>query len=132
LLADLGTNPNVLLGLLTGNVRDGARLKLGHYKLYHHFAFGGFGDAHFDRDDVAHEALAALHHHVNGSGTVEQIWVVGDTPLDIRCARAINARVLAVATGLHSREELEAEGPDLMLTDLSDPSLLMKTLPAES
>src|SRR5262249_12660679 len=60
LLAFLATQPRVAVGLLTGNVRDGARLKLGHYNLFHHFAFGGFGDHHFNRDDVARDALAAV------------------------------------------------------------------------
>ena len=128
LLAELQHHPAVVLGLLTGNVRDGARLKLGHYALYHYFRFGGFGDHHLDRNQVAHEALAALHGHLNGSAKLEQIWVVGDTPLDVRCARAINARVAAVATGWHSPEELAAAGPDLLLKDLSDPKALTGVL----
>src|SRR5262249_4886058 len=61
LLARLHTRDDVLLGLLTGNVRAGARTKLGHFGLYEFFPFGGFGDDHFDRDDVAREALAEVH-----------------------------------------------------------------------
>jgi phosphoglycolate phosphatase-like HAD superfamily hydrolase len=121
LLEHLGGRENVVLGLLTGNIRAGARLKLSHFDLFHYFALGGFGDLHLCRDDVAREALAAVHGHLNGSAQLEQIWVIGDTPLDIRCARAIHARAVAVATGWHSLEELAAEGPDLLLTDLSDP-----------
>jgi phosphoglycolate phosphatase-like HAD superfamily hydrolase len=113
---------------LTGNVRDGARLKLGHYRLDHYFAFGGYGDCHLDRDDVAREALAAVHHHCNGTACLERIWVIGDTPLDIRCARAIGVRVAAVATGLHPLEELAAERPDLLLPDFSDPELFTRVL----
>lgn len=108
------------IGLLTGNVRAGAKVKLGHFGLFEHFAFGGFGDHHFDRDDVAREALAAVRDHRPGA-RVDQIWVIGDTPLDVRCARAIGAKVLAVATGVHSIEELTASRPDLVLADLSDP-----------
>jgi len=59
LLVDLGGREDVALGLLTGNVRDGARLKLGHYGLFHHFAFGGFGDHHLARCDVARELFRA-------------------------------------------------------------------------
>jgi phosphoglycolate phosphatase-like HAD superfamily hydrolase len=120
--------PNVAVGLLTGNVRDGARTKLGHFGLYEHFQFGGFGDHHFDRDDVARDALAAVHACVGSHCTADRIWVIGDTPLDVRCARAIGARVAAVATGLHSCEQLAASEPDLLFDDLSDPTPLLRLI----
>ena len=125
LLQCLQKRGDVAVGLLTGNVRDGARLKLGHYDLFHHFAFGGFGDQHLTRDDVAREALAAVRSHLNDPIPSEQIWVIGDTPLDVRCARSIGARAVAVATGWHSLETLAAEEPDLLLADLSDASQLL-------
>jgi phosphoglycolate phosphatase-like HAD superfamily hydrolase len=126
LLEELSAREHVAVGLLTGNIRAGARLKLGHYGLDHHFAFGGFGDRHWERDDVAREALAAAHAHLPGRVAPERVWVIGDTPLDVRCARAIGARSAAVATGWHSHEELAAAGPDLLLTDLSDPRPLLQ------
>src|SRR5262249_36298289 len=89
LLQTLKQRNDVALGLLTGNIRAGARVKLGHYGLFDHFAFGGFGDLHFDRDDVAREALAETHTHLGKPVPAQRIWVIGDTPLDIRCARAI-------------------------------------------
>jgi phosphoglycolate phosphatase-like HAD superfamily hydrolase len=125
LLDCLRLREDVAVGLLTGNIREGARLKLGHYGLWHHFAFGGFGDHHHDRDAVAQEALAAVHGHLNGTVDRTRIWVIGDTPLDVRCARFIGARVVAVATGWHSLEDLRAEQPDLLLADLSDPVPLL-------
>jgi phosphoglycolate phosphatase len=125
LLERLRARGGVAVGLLTGNVRDGARLKLGHYGLYQHFAFGGFGDHHLQRDEVAHEALAEVRRHCNGSICPEHIWVIGDTPLDVQCARAIGARALAVATGWHSLELLASSKPDLLLPDLSDPAPLL-------
>jgi phosphoglycolate phosphatase len=128
LLETLASRPQAAVGLLTGNIREGARLKLAHFRLFHHFAFGGFGDHHLNRDDVAREALAAVHAHLNGSFQDDQIWVIGDTPLDIQCARAIQARVAAVATGWHSLDELAAENPDLLLQDLSDPEPLLRFL----
>jgi phosphoglycolate phosphatase-like HAD superfamily hydrolase len=125
-LNTLAGRDDVAVGLLTGNLRAGARLKLGHYGLFDHFAFGGFGDHHWERDDVAREALAAVQAHLNGRARTERIWVIGDTPLDVQCARAIGANVAAVATGWHSREELAAAKPDLLLTDLSDPAPLLE------
>ena len=125
LLEHLAGRDGVAVGLLTGNVRDGARLKLGHYDLFHHFAFGGYGDHHWERNDVAREALAAVRGHHNGSVELDRIWVIGDTPLDVRCARAIGVKVAAVATGLHPLAELAAERPDCLLADLSDPAPLL-------
>jgi phosphoglycolate phosphatase-like HAD superfamily hydrolase len=125
LLDCLRDRSDVAVGLLTGNVRDGARLKLGHYGLYHHFAFGGFGDHHLTREDVAREALAVVRGHLNHPVPCEQIWVIGDTPLDVRCARSIGARAVAVATGWHTLEVLAAENPDLLVADLSDSSGLL-------
>src|ERR1700722_17544152 len=117
---------DVPLGLLTGNIRAGARVKLGHFGLYEQFAFGGFGDHHLDRDDIAREALEEVKQRLNGQHSPERIWVIGDTPLDIRCARAIGARAVAVATGWHSTEELASHQPDLLLTDLSDATALLE------
>jgi phosphoglycolate phosphatase-like HAD superfamily hydrolase len=127
-LAALQKRPDVAIGLLTGNVRAGARVKLGHFGLFDHFAFGGFGDHHFDRDDVAREALAAVRSHL-GQAVPEQVWVIGDTPLDVRCARAIGANVVAVATGIHSLEQLRDTQPDLTLADLADPKPFLDLLP---
>ena len=124
LVGRLSGSGEALLGLLTGNLRAGARVKLSHYGLYQHFAFGGFGDEHLDRDDVAREALAEVR-RLNGTVHAKRIWVVGDTPLDVRCARAIGARAVAVATGWHSLDELAAAQPDLLLPDLSDPAPLL-------
>src|SRR3954447_7133575 len=98
LLQHLKSRPDVLLGLWTGSVRAGARVKLGHFGLFDHFPFGGFGDHHFDRDDVAREALAEVRRCVGAGCGCDRIWVIGDTPLDVQCARAIGARAVAVAT----------------------------------
>jgi phosphoglycolate phosphatase-like HAD superfamily hydrolase len=125
LLEHLAAQDRVAVGLLTGNLRAGARLKLGHFELFHHFAFGGFGDHHWERDDVAREAWAVIHERMNGAVPPDHVWVVGDTPLDVQCARAIGARVAAVATGWHSAAELAAARPDLLLTNLTDPAPLL-------
>lgn len=126
LLAELGGSGRFALGLLTGNTAAGARLKLGHFGLFDHFRFGAFGDEHLDRDSVAREALELVRRHVAADYPAEQIWVVGDTPLDVECARAIGARAVAVATGVHSADELAASEPDYLMPDLADVAALLK------
>jgi len=119
LLDRLGERDDVYLGLLTGNVRRGARRKLEHYGLYHRFRDGGFGDHHPDRDDVARQARRTVEAEL-GPIPNERLWVIGDTPADVRCGRAIGARVLAVGTGGIEPHVLQATGPDLWLADLTE------------
>ena len=128
ILETLVQRGDVALGLLTGNLRDGATLKLRHYGLHHHFGFGGFGDEHLDRDDVARLALIEARRHLDRDVAPECISVVGDTPSDVRCARAIGARAVAVATGMFSRDELLSSEPDCLLDDFSNPSAWLEQL----
>lgn len=125
LLAKLTGRNDAVVGLLTGNIRDGARIKLGHYGLYHHFPFGGFGDDHLDRNDVARSALDALTTFVGHAVPGDNVWVIGDTPLDVSCARAVGARVAAVATGDYTVDELADAGADLVLETLADAEPLL-------
>jgi phosphoglycolate phosphatase len=125
LLAYLRTRDDVAVGLLTGNVRAGAHIKLSHFRLHEHFAFGGYGDRHAGRDDVAREALIDVERHLGQRIDPAQVWVIGDTPHDVSCARAIGANAVAVLTGWHGRDELTRHGPDLLLDDLSDAGPLL-------
>lgn len=125
LLAALAGKPGVVMGLLTGNVRSGARTKLGHFGLWDYFVCGGFGDDRDDRDDVARAALASVREHLGGDVNPADVWVIGDTPLDVSCARAIGANAVAVATGWHPADELALCAPDLFFDDLSDHTRLL-------
>jgi phosphoglycolate phosphatase-like HAD superfamily hydrolase len=126
LLELLRAREDVVLGLLTGNLRDGARLKLTHYGLYDYFfaadppELGAFGDHRHARDEVACDAMAAVRRRYGSRVEVDRVWVVGDTPRDVQCARAIGAKAVAVATGGHSRDELRPTDPDLLLADLTE------------
>lgn len=120
LVETLAGEPGVVLGLLTGNVRAGAATKLGHYGLWDFFTCGGFGDEHYDRDDVARSALASARAAAGRDIDPRSVWVIGDTPLDVSCARAIGANAVAVATGWHPLDELTACAPDHIFADLSD------------
>ena len=127
LLEKLREQKNVVLGLLTGNTHAGARIKLEHFGLWEYFDFGAFGDEHEDRDDVARAAWVEVSRRHNNSRP-DRAWVIGDTPLDIRCARAIGAGAVAVATGWHSLDELAAHNPDLLFSDLTNPAPLLARL----
>ena len=129
LLESLDSRDDVTLGLLTGNFREGARLKLSHYEINHFFHFGGFGDHHYDRDDVARLAAEEVRRHHNEEVLPERMWVIGDTPADVRCARAIGATVVAVGTGMYSVDELAQTDPDHVFADFADHSGLLALLP---
>jgi len=128
LLDQLDRRDDVAMGLLTGNLRAGAAKKMAYFQLDRFFTFGGYGDVHRERDAVAVEALADAHRRFNGQSDAAGVWVVGDTPMDVSCARAIDACAVAVLTGWHARERLVAAEPDLLLDDLSDPAPLMQLL----
>src|SRR5438552_13799643 len=87
-----------LLGLLTGNIRLGAEIKLRHVQLWEQFETGAFADDHEERDQIAAIAVKRGASILKEPLGREEVLVVGDTPLDIRCARAVGARVLVVAT----------------------------------
>ena len=118
-LHELQTLPQApLLGLLTGNIRLGAEIKLRHFKLWDLFQTGGFGDDHEERDRIAAAAHQRASRILGTELRGEEVVVIGDTPHDIRCARAIGAKALAVATGGSTLAELQAHRPDWAIPDL--------------
>jgi phosphoglycolate phosphatase-like HAD superfamily hydrolase len=119
------------LALLTGNYQHGARIKLEHFGLWHRFEWGAFGDEHAERDALARAALAEAGVRGVALDDPAHAVVVGDTPFDIACARAAGARVVAVATGSHTLDELRAHAPDLALADLRDVDTLLAFIDAE-
>jgi phosphoglycolate phosphatase len=132
LLTALAARGDVAIGLLTGNLREGARRKLGFYDLWHWFPFGGFGDEHLDRCDIAAAALVAARAHLNGPSPgkenaplrdnvkIGEVVVIGDTLNDILCGRAIGARCVAVPTGHSSADTLSSGRPDLLVETLRE------------
>jgi phosphoglycolate phosphatase len=106
-----GVERRPVIGLLTGNVRRGAELKLRHYGLWERFEFGAFADDHEDRICIASLARQRGETAAGRALSGEEIVVIGDTPLDISCAKSIGAKVLAVGTGNFSREELRRHEP---------------------
>jgi len=122
-LHDLRTLPEPpALGLLTGNIRLGAEIKLRRFNLWEQFEIGAFADDSAERNEIAAIAKlrgeALLGEKLNG----DQVLIIGDTPLDIACARAIGAKVLAVGTGMYRPRDLLPLQPDWAVEDLQQSS----------
>jgi len=107
-----------VIGLLTGNVRLGAEIKLRHFNLWEFFLTGAFGDEREDRRQIAALARERGVRILGRNIRPEEILVIGDTPLDIDCARAIGAQTLAVATGDYTVAELKAHQPTWAVPNL--------------
>ncbi len=121
LLAALEGRADCLLGLLTGNVVDGARLKLRSAGLdIARFRVGAFGSDHADRPALPAIARRRIEALLGAPVRGADVVIVGDTPADVTCGRDIGARAIGVATGSFSVPELLAAGADAALADLSD------------
>jgi phosphoglycolate phosphatase len=137
LLDQLKSLEYTLTGLLTGNLREGARHKLSYYGLGDRFGFGGYGDTSDERCDIAAAAMAEAKRAAagrNGKSNGRPLagaMVIGDTVHDISCARSISAFAVAVPTGNTPRAELAAARPDLLLGDLSDAQPLIDVVLAQ-
>jgi len=120
LLEALKPRTDIVLALLTGNLERGAELKLTHFGVWHYFEFGAYADDHYDRDQLGHFARTRAEERHGIDFPPERIFVLGDTPHDVSCARAIGAKAVAIATGKFTQAELGAYAPDFLFDDLSD------------
>jgi phosphoglycolate phosphatase-like HAD superfamily hydrolase len=110
----LATRPDALVGLGTGNVPEGARLKLARTGYAHHFRFGGYGDDGPDRPAVLRRGVERARALVPGVAIdPRDVWVVGDSVRDVEAAQAIGATAVAVAAGWQPIGQLRAAGADL-------------------
>ena len=120
LIGALAGRADVFLGLVTGNLEGGARLKLRSAGLWEHFPIGAFGSDHEDRNELPAIALRRAAAHWGRPFHGEETVVVGDTPLDVACGRAVGAATVGVATGRYSIARLEQAGADRVLPGLAD------------
>ncbi len=129
LLPELAGRPDLKLALGTGNLEQGARIKLAVHGLDVYFETGGFGSDATERADVIAAGIARAQGYY--ATKFSRIVVVGDTPLDVRCAGANGAHSIAVATGRFGLEELRQSGATLVLPDLSQGRMLaaLESLP---
>ena len=128
LLDTLAARPDVFLALLTGNFERSARIKLAHFDLWRYFRCGAFGDDAADRNALVPFALE----RAKGCGLEaippESIFVIGDTPHDVACARAAGAVPIAVATGTFTVDQLRASGAEIVFEDLSDSDAVLRVI----
>jgi len=128
LLETLQRRPGVHLGLLTGNIEPGARLKLEPFGLNRFFADGGFGSDDADRRKIARIAVEKISTRCGLPFSAAQVTVVGDTEHDIDCAHANKYRAVAIDYGWTPRATLEAARPDALLDNFLDLAAVLKAL----
>ena len=128
LLDELSRYDDVGLGLLTGNVAEGARLKLSSGDLWEWFDFGSYGSDHENRDELPAIAVSRACDLWGEIVTTDQAIVVGDTPRDVQCGQVGGTKTMAVATGSFTVEELRACSPDYVLEDFSSTAVVIDLL----
>ncbi len=119
---------DLALGLLTGNVEGGARLKLSASGLYDRFAVGSYGSDSEFRDDLPAVAVSRARSTWGVSFPPDEIFVIGDTPRDVSCGQAHGARTLAVATGRFDARQLGQAGADHVLQDFRETARVVELL----
>jgi phosphoglycolate phosphatase-like HAD superfamily hydrolase len=132
LLDALHARDDVYLGLLTGNFGRGARIKLEHFDLWRYFRCGAFGDDAADRNALVPFALERARRCGIPPLPNTDVFVVGDTPHDVACARAAGAVAVGVATGSTTVEQLRDSGADVVFRDLSNTGAFLRLIEAEA
>jgi phosphoglycolate phosphatase-like HAD superfamily hydrolase len=129
LLPILHQNPQVALGLLTGNLQQPAQYKLELAGLWHFFPVGAFGSDHADRHQLLPYAVARAEAYYRQKFPLKEVLVVGDTPLDVSCAQVWGAKAVAVAGHTTSMASLALAKPQAVLPNLS-PELFLPVFSA--
>jgi phosphoglycolate phosphatase len=125
-LLDACIQDSCIVGLLTGNLKRGAELKLGSHALWDRFSIGAFADDSRDRNLLG--PIAKKRAETKYQTAFDQLVVIGDTPRDIACGKAFNATVVAVATGRYPKETLAAYQPDYLFDDLRETETVLTAL----
>jgi len=133
LLEALRDHPDVLLGLLTGNVKKGADTKLGCVGLAQYFKVGVYGDDHWDRYQLPPMAVKRVQEHFGLTFSGKDIVIIGDTIHDVNCGKSIGVRSIAVGTGRNIlKEDLLAHNPDYFFQDLSSTQDILEAILSDS
>jgi phosphoglycolate phosphatase len=127
LLEILSADSDFALGLVTGNLEEGARIKLENAQLAGYFRYGGFGSDSENRTELVRLAIERGVRSI-APAAPDGVFVIGDTPLDITHGHAAGACVVAVASARYSLEELKPYRPDLLVRDLTERDLILSFL----
>jgi len=119
LLEESAVRKDVMLGLATGNIELGARIKLDRGGLNPYFSFGGFGSDSEDRTELVRMAAEKAADINGGSIVPSNIFVIGDTPLDMDAGNRCGFKTVGVATGTYSVDQLLASGATIAVSDLA-------------
>jgi phosphoglycolate phosphatase len=123
----LSASDENILGLVTGNLERIAHAKLQAAGLNKFFTLGGFGNESDKRPELVRNAI---EHAVANNGFVakQNVYLIGDTPLDIEAGNAAGVKTIGVATGSHTKDDLRQAGATTVLDDLTDKALLTNAL----
>jgi phosphoglycolate phosphatase len=119
---------DVVLGLLTGNIDGGARLKLASARITTPFPVGAFGSDHERRDALPAVAVARAHSATGRAFAGQDVVVIGDTPDDVTCGRTLGVRAVGVATGRYDAAALGDAGAHVVLASLADTDAVLRAL----
>jgi phosphoglycolate phosphatase-like HAD superfamily hydrolase len=128
LLEALADREGVTVGLLTGNLAEGAQVKLRRFGLAHHFRLGAYGSDHAERHQLPAIAVRRAAEATGITYAGKEIVIIGDTEHDIRCGAALGVRAIAVATGPYGVEELSTHGPDHVFGNLADTAAVLEAI----
>lgn len=128
LLDVLQPRNDVTLALLTGNWKSGAQIKLEYFDLWQRFEFGAFSDDAWIRSDLPAIAAARFKEIKGYALSPASVFVIGDTPRDVACAKPFGACPVAVATGHHTYRELEEANPGYLFENLTDNAAFISML----
>jgi phosphoglycolate phosphatase-like HAD superfamily hydrolase len=123
-VAEARSRPSIAVGLGTGNVRAGARVKLERVGIYEQFAFGGFGCDHEDRVELIRHGARSGARLLDAPLEKCRVVVIGDTPKDVAAAKGIGAVCIGVGTGHFTPQALAATGADFAFPDFTSPGAI--------
>lgn len=127
-LDTLKTMPEYAIGLLTGNLEDGARIKLEAFGIYDYFLCGAFGSDNKDRNLLLPVAVERFRAKTQREIAFRNCIIVGDTPRDVACAKPYGAACIAVATGPYAADVLKQTDADIVMDDLADTAYFLDAL----
>ncbi|MNS51196.1 Phosphoglycolate phosphatase [compost metagenome] len=128
LLTALAETEGVTLGLLTGNLERGARMKLDRFGIHHHFKLGAYGSDHAHRPELPPIAVKRAEALTGRKFFGKEIVIIGDTEHDVKCGAALGVKAIAVATGQYTVDELAPHGADHLFADLSETDRVLAAL----